>query len=220
MRWIDGKEINIRQFTGETLCEKLETDLWSNYYDQWLKCADFIQTASFLIAFDTELTMEGIFAFLENSIGHYAPNIIQAFRIIGDKNDADILEKICQIAPPDIMRGEFLSETQQEYDITTFNDDHELNEEAEARIEELNKQLYLHSGIDIWSLLFTYLDEQIENLDRKSEKMPEPALEQIKSRYQKLYWLLKSLLVSPERSMFMKKEDWEKRLRRFEEIQS
>jgi hypothetical protein len=62
------------------------------------------------------------------------------------------------------MRGEFLSETQQEYDITTFNDDHELNEEAEARIEELNKQLYLHSGIDIWSLLFTYLDEQIENL--------------------------------------------------------
>lgn len=164
MRWIDGKEINIRQFTGETLCEKLATDLWSNDYEQWLKCADFIQTASFLIAFDTELTMEGIFAFLENSIGHYAPNIIRAFRIIGDKNDADILEKICQIAPPDIMRGEFLSETQQEYDITTFNDNHELNEEAEARIEELNKQLYLHSGIDIWSLLFTYLDEQIENL--------------------------------------------------------
>ena len=62
------------------------------------------------------------------------------------------------------MRGEFLGETQQEYDITTFNDNHELNEEAEARIEELNKQLYLHSGIDIWSLLFTYLDEQIENL--------------------------------------------------------
>ena len=62
------------------------------------------------------------------------------------------------------MRGEFLSETQQEYNITTFNDNHELNEEAEARIEELNKQLYLHSGIDIWSLLFTYLDEQIENL--------------------------------------------------------
>ena len=164
MRWIDGKEINIRQFTGETLCEKLATDLWGNDHDQWLKCADFIQTASFLIGFDTELTMGGIFAFLENSIGHYAPNIIQAFRMIGDKNDADILEKICQIAAPDIMRGEFLSKTQQEYDITTFNDDHELNEEAVARIEELNEQLYLHSGIDIWSLLFTYLDEQIENL--------------------------------------------------------
>ena len=39
-------------------------------------------------------------------------------------------------------------------------------------------------------------------------------------KYQELYWLLKPLLVSPERSMFMKKEDWEKRLKRFEEIQS
>ena len=77
MRWIDGNEINIKQFTGETLCEKLVDELWSNAYDQWLECADFIQAASFLIAFDTELTMEGIFTFLENSIGHYAPNIIQ-----------------------------------------------------------------------------------------------------------------------------------------------
>ena len=34
MRWIDGKEINIRQFTGETLCEKLATDLWGNDHDQ------------------------------------------------------------------------------------------------------------------------------------------------------------------------------------------
>lgn len=164
MRWIDGNEINIKQFTGKTLCEKLATDLWDHHYDQWLKCADFIQTASFLIAFDTELVMEGIFTFLENSIGHYAPNIIQAFRIIGDKNDADILEEICRLAPPDIMRGGFLNETNQEYDIITFNDNHQRNEDAEARIEELDRQLYLHSGVDLWSLLFTYLDEQIENL--------------------------------------------------------
>ena len=45
---------------------------------------------------------------LENSIGHYSSNIIQAFRVIGDNNDADILEKICNYAPPDIIRGEFL----------------------------------------------------------------------------------------------------------------
>ena len=52
----------------------------------------------FLIAFDTELTMEGIFTFIENSIGHYAPNIIQAFRAIGDNADADTLEEICRLA--------------------------------------------------------------------------------------------------------------------------
>ncbi len=28
MRWINGNEINIKQFTGETLCEKLAIDLW------------------------------------------------------------------------------------------------------------------------------------------------------------------------------------------------
>ena len=60
----------------------------------------------------------------------------------------------------------------------------------------------------------------LDILDRKSGKMPEPTLEQIETRYQKLYWLLKPILVSPERPMFMKKEDWEKRLRRFEKKQS
>lgn len=50
------------------------------------------------------------------------------------------------------------------YDITTYNENHELTEEAEAKITELNKQLYLHSGVDIWPLLFRYLDEQIKNL--------------------------------------------------------
>ena len=60
----------------------------------------------------------------------------------------------------------------------------------------------------------------LDILDRKSGKMPEPTLEQIQTRYQKLYWLLKPILVSPERPMFMKKEDWEKRLRQFEEKQT
>lgn len=162
MKWIDGKEINIKQFTGESLCEKLAMELWHSTYDQWLQCADFIQVASFLIAFDTELNMEGIFTFLENTIGHYAPNIVQAFRTIGDDNDADVLEEICRLAPPDIIRGEFLNESHQEYDIAAFCDDHELKAETEERIIELKQQLYLHTGLDIWKLLFRYLDEQIE----------------------------------------------------------
>lgn len=164
MRWIDGSEINIKQFTGEALCEKLATELWSVDYEQWVKCTDFIQVASFLIAFDTELNMEGIFSFLENSIGHFFPNIVQGFRAIGDNIDADTLEEICRLAPPDIMRGEFLNGNFQEYDITTFNDNHKIKEEVKERIIKLNEQLYLNSGIDIWPLLFKYLDEQIEKL--------------------------------------------------------
>lgn len=161
MLWIDGNDINITQYTSEELCEKLVTEMWNNDIEQWLNCADFIQTACFLIAFDTELTMEGIFTFLENSIGHYAPNIIRAFRAIGDEHDAEILEKICHYAPPDIMRDKLEAEIHQEYEITSFRSTHELNDEIIEIIVELNAQLYLNTDFDIWELLFKYLDKQI-----------------------------------------------------------
>ena len=164
MQWIDGNEIDIKQYTGKSLCEKLAIEMWDYGWGQRLKWDDFIQVACFLIAFDTELTIEGIFTFLENSIGHYSPNIIQAFRIIGDNNDADILEKICNYAPPDIMRGEFLESSHQEYEITSFNADHELKEEVVEKILELNKKLYLSTDFDMWELLFKYIDEQIAML--------------------------------------------------------
>ena len=58
----------------------------------------------------------------------------------------------------------------------------------------------------------------LDILNRISERMYEPTFEEVESRYQKLYLLLKPILVFPERTRFMKKEDWEKRLKRFEEI--
>ena len=58
----------------------------------------------------------------------------------------------------------------------------------------------------------------LDILDRNSGRMCEPTFEEVESRYQKLYHLLKPILVFPERTRFMKKEDWEKRLKRFEEI--
>ncbi len=161
MQWIDGSDIDIHQYTGETICEKLSLEMWGCCkMEQWSSWADFIQVAYFIIAFDTELNMEGIFTFLENSIGHYAPQIIQAFRAISDDNDADILEEICALCPPDIMRGEFLENGHQEYEINCFDDDHELKEEIIERIEELERSLYLNTNFDIWKLLFGFVDKK------------------------------------------------------------
>ena len=87
----------------------------------------------------------GIFTFLENSIGHYTPQIIQAFRAINDDNDADILAEICTLCPPEIMRSEFLAGSHQEYEITCFNANHELKEEIADRIVELSRKLYLNT---------------------------------------------------------------------------
>ena len=42
MRWIDGSEIDPKQFTGAALCEKLAVDLHGGY-DEYLNCADFIK---------------------------------------------------------------------------------------------------------------------------------------------------------------------------------
>lgn len=111
--------------------------------------------------------MEGIFTFLENSIGHYAPEIIKAFRNIGDYKDAEILSEICRLAPPDMMRGEFLSGDYNEYDISVFSDDHELSEEVSDKIELLESQLYLNSGYDMWQMLYDYLDREISGLQEE-----------------------------------------------------
>ena len=162
MKWIDGNELDITQFSGEQICEKLSLELWKFEYSQWLKCDELIQIPAFLIAFDTELTMEGIFTFLENSLGHYALHIIHAFQAIGDEHDAMILSEICRLACPDILRKEFLDSNLQEYDISSFHDNHELNPEMIDKIEELESQLYLNTDFDMWSLLFQFLDSEIE----------------------------------------------------------
>ena len=167
MKWIDGSEINMKQFTGETLSEKLAVELHDYDYIQYLTWADFLQVAAFLIEFDTELSINGIFGFFENSIGHYFPNIIQAFRAIGDDNDADTLEEICRLAPPDSMRTEFIRNISQEYEITSFHDNHEMAEEVEEQISRLSEQLYLYGGFDIWPLLFKYLEEHISEWEQE-----------------------------------------------------
>ena len=162
MKWIDGKEIDIKQFSGEQICEKLSLELWESERSQWLEWDELIQIPAFLIAFDTELTMEGIFTFLENSLGHYAPDIIHAFQAIGDEHDAMILSEICRLACPDTLRKEFLDSNLQEYDISSFHDNHELNPEIIDKIETLESQLYLNTDFDMWSLLFQFLDSEIE----------------------------------------------------------
>lgn len=58
----------------------------------------------------------------------------------------------------------------------------------------------------------------LDILNRTSGQICEPTLETIEARYQMLYRILKPLIVPPERTRFMKKEDWAKRLKRFEEI--
>lgn len=164
MRWIDGSYIDIKQFTGSEICERISLELWNYNRSEWLEFEDFIQTAVFIIDFDTELAMEGIFTGLENSMGHYVNHIIKAFRTIGDNRDAEILSEICRLVSPELIRGEFLSKGYNEYDISDFDSDHELSEEVLDEIERFESKLYLNTGFDMWKLLYDYLDIRISEL--------------------------------------------------------
>ena len=142
MKWLDGNYIDIKKFSGEELCEKISLELWDYERSEWFEFDDFIQTALFLIDFDTELCMEGIFTCLENSICNYLPYIIKAFRTIGDNEDAEILSEIYRLACHA----------------------HELSEEISGEIERLESKLYLNTGFDMWKLLYDYLDRRISEL--------------------------------------------------------
>lgn len=136
MNWLDENNVIIQQYTGESLCEILADKIWDYHREEWLKCPEFIQNACFLIDFDTELNMEGILTLLENTIGDYLPHIIKAFRVIGDNQDAEILEEISHCVLPDTA----------------------------GKIVELEQWLYLNRDFDIWELLIQYLDKEIEKL--------------------------------------------------------
>lgn len=58
----------------------------------------------------------------------------------------------------------------------------------------------------------------LDILNRTSGQICEPILETVEARYQVLYHFLKPLIITPERTRFMKKEDWEMRLKRFETV--
>lgn len=58
MKWIDGNEIDMKQFSGERLCEKLALEMW-DHREHWSECDEFIQNALFIIDFDTVTNMEG-----------------------------------------------------------------------------------------------------------------------------------------------------------------
>ena len=68
------------------------------------------------------------------------------------------------MCPPVLMRGEFLESSHREYEITSFNEDHELNEVIVERINELAENLYLNTDFDMWSLLVKFVDRKIAAL--------------------------------------------------------
>lgn len=131
---------------------------------------EVIQVILLITDFETEIIMQGILGFLENSTGEYLPDTIEAFRRIGDQKTVAILMNIVSIMNNHAVTWNDLRQDFQSielYRITSFSElhGHELNPMAEA-IEAKADELYLyHAENERVSVLFeSYVSPHLHEL--------------------------------------------------------
>jgi len=153
MKWIDGNKIELTGLSGEEICEKLALEMYDYKYEQWEECEECLQTALYIIDFDTVTNMEGFptpyYGYFSNE---YYLKIIKAFRDIGDNNDADILTEAFHI---DLHYQKIFDSIEEKKEFGKIYD------EFSDKIDALEKKLYINTDYDVWSLLYKYLMVQI-----------------------------------------------------------
>jgi hypothetical protein len=117
-----------------------------------------------IIDFDTEVTMQGILGFLENSTGLYFAETIEAFDLIKAQATSDTLRRISAILEANLVSPEQLRADLSDltpYAITSFAKAHgdlgDLPEDVESEAEKLYLHAETGSGEDIWALLDSYV---------------------------------------------------------------
>ncbi len=127
-----------------------------------------------IIDFDTEVCMNSILGFLENSTGFYLIDTIAAMEVIGAHGTAATLRSIQRIMAEfgvthERLRGDLAR--MQEWQITTFAESHgeELSQMADLVSQEA-KKLYIYDrmhdreGEDVFVLLSAYIEQRRDEL--------------------------------------------------------
>ncbi|WP_017428263.1 MULTISPECIES: DMP19 family protein [Paenibacillus] len=116
-----------------------------------------LRTIILLIDFDTELSMNGVFGFLENATGKYLNGTIAALKLIRAEEDSSIMEGIRDLIEGINLNGKIKLE---QYQVTPFEERHEINKWLLERIKELADGLYIYSiDRDIFDYLIGYLSD-------------------------------------------------------------
>lgn len=134
--------------------------------DRLCEIAEPLRVPILVLDFDTELNMNGMLGFLENSTGLYFAETIEAFGKIGASETASILRAIEKTlekhgVTPARLRADFAGT--HEYQITTFRDLHGDLGTLPSEVEEDAKRLYIYgktgAGEPVWSLLEAFVEE-------------------------------------------------------------
>ena len=156
MKWFDGSELDVKQFTGEALCEKISLEMWDSDSEQRAEFPDFIQHAMCIIDFDTITNMEGFSTpFFGEYIPEYYAQIIAAFRAIGDTQDADILAEALR------LDAQYQEMSDNAADAAEAD---RLYNELSGKLGALEPGLYLKTDADMWGMLYRYLGENLQKL--------------------------------------------------------
>lgn len=122
-----------------------------------------IRDCVLLIDFDTEINMNGIFGYLENSTGQFIELTVEVLERIGAVSDAICLNNIMKILNESgLMTSNLYADVQnlEEYQVSNFSQTHgNIDSELLKKIEQEAEHLYIYSqDLNIFDNLFDYIE--------------------------------------------------------------
>lgn len=168
----------LKDKTGEEIVEEIASNLYEgeNYLifqeENFYKIPEQIRDIILLINFDTELAMEGIWGFLENSSGVYLNDTIETLEKIQAEKDHNILNNIKHILDENKISTSQLrvnTNNQELYSIQSFIETYGSAYDVMAdRICEIAEKLYISSDDrNIFDNLILYIDKNKSLLIRE-----------------------------------------------------
>ena len=169
------------KISGEELINEIALNLYSeeNYHlterNTLYKLPVVIRDIILVIHLDTELNMQGILGFLENSTGLFLDDTIETLHRIQAKEDHDILAAIKSILAQNNVSTQDLRnnvDNQMEFSITTFSETHSSKyDDMVSEISEVVDKLYLYDGDrNLFDYLIKYVDKNKHDLIREFNK--------------------------------------------------
>lgn len=162
----------MRTESSEVLSD-LSVQMWRPpLFDAWRarSLSEPAMTVLLILAFGTDVEMEGLSGFLENSSGEFLPEIIDAFEAIGAIKTAAILRQVRQVMQQHgvthaDLRADF--DGVAEYTISSFRETHgEAAAKMSDALQAHERALYIYdrSSEAVYELLEQYAELHLEVL--------------------------------------------------------
>ncbi|MCK9860652.1 DUF4375 domain-containing protein [Paenibacillus sp. ATY16] len=142
---------------------------YKNDKEVFKKLPEVLQDIILLIDLDTELNMNGLLGFAENSSGRYLDETIKVLERIGAVNDANALQEIKDIlkeygASTHILNHDI--QLVQQYEVQVFAQTHQIfDDEFYDRIQKAEEKLYVYANQgNVFDHLTVYIEANKKEL--------------------------------------------------------